>query len=763
MQSWEVGLSFTATASSLEPFCERRGISSIHRPPIEETSSPLGCLFVDALLVAQANPSQVTYNQFMDQVRGSRPEATEKSHVQSDYKAGGPNRAIFPHLIFQSKLARSGLYRPDVDGLRGVAVLTVLLFHTEVPGFSGGFVGVDIFYVISGYLITSIIAKAEAAGKFSIVSFYDRRLRRIFPALFGVVFFSVLASAVLLVPSDFATFGKSLLAMTFFVSNIFFKRIGGTRGYFAAESHSQVLLHTWSLSVEEQFYLFFPTFLILLTRLANRHVSKFLYLAITVSFAINIWATQHRPLAAFYLLIPRAWELLLGAILAIKALPPIKHRVSREIAGFIGLGLIAWAVLVLTTDTAFPGVRALFPCLGAWLIIHAGEDGPSSVRMILSYKPLVFIGVISYSLYLWHWPIIVFAKILSAKDVSDFSQVEILGIILLSLVMAFISFEFIESPFRGENSPITRRHIFLFGLMATALSAALGFSIYSTRGFPGRFSDSTRQLISRNLERKKDFEEVCANWKRDIKSITDLTVCNIGDQSAKKIMFWGDSHVQQLYPLIRRIYDNGGLQERGVVFTVAPGCPPMEQMNRSEPGYHCDSFSHFALLRADQEDIDMVFIGFAMPRWTLCPSVDGRCEGKISEEEMRERFFDGLSASIRRLRMHGKRVVLSLPFPNFDTSPPDLLIRNAILPRFQLGGVPTDKVPTGLRSQLAALAEQAGAEIFDPRMSLCRGRDCVTQVDGVSIYKDDNHLAASQVGILQDNLEGILRKSLLTP
>lgn len=173
------------------------------------------------------------------------------------FEPGRLKRGILPQITFQSQVARSGHYRPEIDGLRALAVLPVLFFHTDVPGFSGGFVGVDIFFVISGYLITSIIYKDIALGKFSVVRFYERRIRRIFPALFTVVFLSILAACVLLAPSDLVAFGKSLMAMTFFVSNIFFKRESGADGYFDSSSDSQVLLHTWTLSVEEQFYLFF--------------------------------------------------------------------------------------------------------------------------------------------------------------------------------------------------------------------------------------------------------------------------------------------------------------------------------------------------------------------------------------------------------------------------------------------------------------------------------------------------------------------------
>jgi peptidoglycan/LPS O-acetylase OafA/YrhL len=181
---------------------------------------------------------------------------TTRPHDTLVKKRDRRSREIFPHITFQSKLGRSGKYRPEIDGLRAVAVLPVLFFHAKVGGFSGGFVGVDIFYVISGYLITSIIAKDVGLGRFSYVAFYERRIRRIFPALFGVVFFSVAAGTVLLTPKDLLAFGRSLIAMTFFVSNIFFKREGGMDGYFGHTSDSAALLHTWSLSVEEQFYLF---------------------------------------------------------------------------------------------------------------------------------------------------------------------------------------------------------------------------------------------------------------------------------------------------------------------------------------------------------------------------------------------------------------------------------------------------------------------------------------------------------------------------
>lgn len=631
-----------------------------------------------------------------------------------------------------------------------------MFFHAKVAGFSGGFVGVDIFYVISGYLITSLIVKDVFTGKFSFVSFYERRIRRIFPALFAVMFFCTLAAAVLFVPEDFLAFGKSMIAMTFFASNMFFEREGGVDGYFGRTSDTQALLHTWSLSVEEQFYLFFPTVLLLLTRWAKARATKVLFLIAGISLVTSIWATHHRPLSAFYILIPRAWELLIGSLLAMRVVPPLNQRVSREIAGLLGLGLVAWPVFAFSEETTFPGLSALFPCLGAWLIIYAGENGPSCVRNILSFRPLVFVGVISYSLYLWHWPMIVFSRYFSAGELNG---VETAAIIISVLAMAFISFEYIERPFRGRESPLSRRQIFSFGLAVSVLSVALGFAIYSSHGFPGRYDVLTRQLVLRNVDRKDDFEEVCGNWKREVHSISDIAFCNLGSSSSRKIMFWGDSHVQQLYPLIKKIYDDGELQGRGVVVAVANGCLPAEHLNSIGKGYHCDAFTHLAMMRAEAQDVDTVFIGFNT-WWSvhedICPSVNGRCAGRISLEEARRCFLQELTDHIHKLKMDGKRVIVSLPFPIFDKSIPDLEIRNAIFGRFGLTGVATDITLPSLRDQVAWVAKSTGADLFDPRASLCYEQKCITQLNGVSIYKDNNHIAASQIGILEGNFRQVV-------
>ena len=667
-------------------------------------------------------------------------------------------------FTFQSTLSRSSQYRPDIDGLRAVAVLSVLFFHAKVPGFPGGFVGVDVFFVISGYLITSIVAREILSERFSFLSFYERRIRRIFPALFFLIFTCALIAAFLFAPEDFLAFAKAMVATTCFLSNFFFLHHSAAGGYFANISDVQALLHTWSLAVEEQFYLLFPALLLLLMRWTKRHAAKVLFVVAIISFALSVRLTHRNPTEAFYMLSSRAWELLLGSLLALKAVPPIKLRLVRELSAAAGLALILCADFLFTSQTPFPGPGAFLPCLGAWLIIYAGEQGSSCASFILTFPPLVFIGVISYSLYLWHWPLIVFTQYFSA---SALSNSETVGVILASVVMAFISFEFVESPFRGHGSAFSRRQVFSLSAAASLASLVLGFAIYKTGGLPQRYDAPTRRLVIENSARRHDYEEVCSNWKTNPHSLSDINFCVLGPGAGRKILFWGDSHVQQLYPLIQRFYNNNELQDRGAIFAIGNSCPPAQHMNDTREGFHCDSFSTLVLTRAEQPDIDTVFIGFntwwSSHKNGICLSANGRCVDKPSLEKIRRLFLSDLSDEIRTLTALGKRVVICLPFPAYDKSIPNLEIRNAIFSKVGLADQATDYTLPAFREQIIDLSKASGADIFDPRKSLCSGTLCITQIDGVSIYIDNNHIAKSQIGILEDNLRQVLERQPALP
>ena len=661
-------------------------------------------------------------------------------------------------LKLQSTLARSSQYRPDIDGLRAVAVLSVLFFHARVPGVPGGFVGVDVFFVISGYLITSIIANDISLNKFSLVSFYERRMRRIFPALFFLIFGSGLIAAALLAPEDFPAFAKGMFAATCFASNFFFLRHAAPGGYFANIFALQPLLHTWSLAVEEQFYLLFPGLLLLLTKFAKQRTQKFLIVLALVSLIANLWLLPRNPSSAFYMLFPRAWELLMGSLLALKAVPSVKLRFLRESLGAAGIALIAFADLAYTSNTTFPGWHALIPCLGACLVIYAGEQGTSFANSVLAFPPLVFIGLISYSLYLWHWPLIVFSRYFFAADLS---HGETAGVIIASLLMAFLSFEFVETPFRGHDSRFSRKQVFSLAIAASFASLALAFLILRTGGLPQRYNASTRQLVVENAARRHDFMEVCSNFQTNPHSWADINYCTLGPDSKKKILFGGDSHVQQLYPIVKHLYDTGELQGRGAIVAVGNSCLPDEHMNGIGVNLHCDSFSSVMMTRAGMDDIDTVFIAFNT-WWTyhdnaVGPTVNGKRTRTLSAVDSQRLFLSDFADELRQLRKSGKRIIICLPFPAYDKSIPNLEIKNAVFSRFGLAGVARDMTVPEFRKQLIELSRAVGADVFDPRKSLCSQGGCLTQKQGVSIYIDNNHIAASQVVILEDNLRQVLQ------
>jgi peptidoglycan/LPS O-acetylase OafA/YrhL len=295
-------------------------------------------------------------------------------------------------------------YRPDVDGLRAVAVLLVIASHFRTR-LTGGYIGVDVFFVISGYLISSVILSELDSGRFSILNFYERRIRRIFPAMLAMMAVTTFLVYCFFVPVEVEGYARSLLAALFSSSNFLFWH---EAGYFAAPSEFKPLLHTWSLAVEEQFYIFFPVFLILIRRFFPRRLKEAILCIAAVSLLAAVITMQHDATAAFFFAPLRAWELLIGTTISQHYVPAIRSAISRNIASAGGFLLILVPAIAYTSATPFPGLAAIPPCLGAALIIASGELGSSFVGRILSCRPVVFVGLISYSLYLWHWPILVF-------------------------------------------------------------------------------------------------------------------------------------------------------------------------------------------------------------------------------------------------------------------------------------------------------------------------------------------------------------------
>ncbi len=451
------------------------------------------------------------------------------------------------------------VYRPDIDGLRAVAVLSVIAFHFGIFHLTGGFVGVDVFFVISGYLISSIVFSEVAGSRFSVIGFYERRIRRIFPALFAMLLvFSAFALAFFL-PSELVDLSKSTLAATFSASNFYFWLHSG---YFDVHNPDP-LLHTWSLAVEEQFYILFPIFLVLV----RRFFAQWLRVSVVVLFAASLLSSAavviYSPATAFFMPHTRAWELLMGTMLSLGMFPEMKSRWLRNVATLAGLGMIACADLRYSGGTLFPGLSALLPCIGSALIIGAGESGRSAVYALLAWRPLVFVGLISYSLYLWHWPVLLVYQMGLVDLNSEFDRhfgrllsvgrFEHMVILLVSFALAILSWRFVERPFRKGRLRLAGSQLFATAAAVMLVCVLLSSIVLSSGGLPGRFSAQANQIAS-YLDRGDALEnaEKAMRWGTcflDQNKMTTFTLdsCLREDPARENYLLLGDSHAAALW------------------------------------------------------------------------------------------------------------------------------------------------------------------------------------------------------------------------
>ena len=481
-------------------------------------------------------------------------------------------------------------YRADIDGLRAVAVLPVVIFHAGL-GLDGGFVGVDIFFVISGYLITSLLLHELAQRRFSILDFYERRARRIFPALFAMIFVTTIVSLVLMSPQDLENFARSAIAATAFFANIWFYT---QEGYFNEASELQPLLHTWSLGIEEQYYLLFPPMLWLIVQMKRwGGALAILLVCLGLSLAFCVWATGQEPNAAFYLPQYRVWELLIGSTLAIA----VSQNRLAWIAGFpgfaglaaaIGLGSIAWSVAIYGPETQFPGMAALLPCLGAALLIAVGGHVQTPVSRLLSSAPLVFIGKLSYSLYLWHWPIIAF--VFYTGD-GNLEAPQGLACLIVAFLLAYGSWRFIEQPFRDRRRMV-RKTIFGSSLAAIAIVFTTSAFIMQSEGLASRMPPEIQALMDPEigLHDRRDCHFVSPE-----RALADQ-VCARGAPSVEpSFVLVGDSHADAFSPAIFSAAERLGLA--GYQYTNAGFRPMVGVSKQGDPDWQRQTENLIAFLK----------------------------------------------------------------------------------------------------------------------------------------------------------------------
>ena len=660
--------------------------------------------------------------------------------------------------------ARVARYRPDVDGLRAVAVVSVIAYHAFPGVLPGGFLGVDVFFVISGYLITQLILRDMQERSFSLAEFYRRRARRILPALLLVLAASALFGWFALLPDELHRLGRSIAWSAPFMANVFFARTGGLGGYFDPDADLTPLIHLWSLGVEEQFYLAWPVLLLLAGR--ARVIRPTLSAVIVISLASSFWGGWVRPEQAFYLPTSRAWELASGGLLA--ALPAAgsgaamalrlrRYRIGTAgVISAVGLALILLAAGLVISTATLSRVWAFAAPLGAVLLIAAGSQAPVN-RYLLASRPMVFVGRISYSLYLWHWPALAFTRIVIGRTLT---HAEAAAAVLIAAVAAYATCRLVEEPIRFGS--IRQRAVPAL-LGALAASAILGTGL--ERGWvAARLSNPAFT----------QWEAAVADWTFPAAPQDNrLQTVAASSRRGETALFIGDSHIQQYWARARLLVDTHPQSARSALFATHPGCPPLPEVEAWHRAAGCSSAFKSAVAMALQDDVDTVVFGAAWEDYFMGEFAGQRgptrailslySHGDPLHRQLTldspgtRRALEDFGRTISRLTGSGRRVFILLSNPTSPHFDPGYL-----LPATARLSVPLpDRISVGdekrsvdarefesyvapLMARLREVAARSGAVVIDPREALCTGMTCpATNTRGMPVHVDSNHLTAT--------------------
>lgn len=650
------------------------------------------------------------------------------------------------HLTKHSHLK----YRPDIDGLRALAVVPVILFHAGFQAFSGGFVGVDVFFVISGYLITGIILAELEQGKFSIVNFYERRARRILPALFFVMLCCIPFAWLWLLPQDMKSFSQSLVAVIAFLSNIFFWQ---TSGYFDTSTELKPMLHTWSLSVEEQYYVFFPLFLIFAWRFGKKFIGAAIVLIAIVSLLAAEYFSKSNPMVAFYLLPMRAWELMIGALVAFYC---TEHNINRhkhihsQLGGLLGFVLICYSIFVYDKQTPFPSFYTLAPTMGAALII-AFNTKHTVIGRLLGSKLFVGVGLISYSAYLWHQPLFSLFRHATSSKIDNNNAIILIAVVFF---VSYISWLLVERPFR-RSALFSSQKIWSVSLVGLVAFLCLGTFGHFTDGFKNRFPIS----VYENYEVAKEMSS---------RSNT------IGYKIAKPTwVLLGDSHANSLQESFGNLLNDS--RQSAVVMTV-DGCPPALNLKRHDMqmGTSCEDNYKRAISMIKSEGITSAFVVSRFALYANSVRFDNE-EGGVEIGATTEVIYDHVKqagirpvnarynsvieemlAYIKILSDSGVKVFVltSIPEVGWDV-PNEYLKRSIRMDNFSEIKTSYEVYVRRNRPLLGfyeSLRVMPNVKLIDSAKAMCDDKYCYAVKSGTPYYSDSNHLNRSGAKFLIDKL-----------
>jgi len=640
-------------------------------------------------------------------------------------------------------------YRSDIDGLRAIAVLSVLSFHLNPSLLPGGFVGVDVFFVISGYLITSLILYQIRSGSFSLYDFYLRRMRRILPALFLILVASLVAACLILRTKDFLWYSRSFIFATFQISNIFFQQ---DVGYFDPSFDTTPLLHTWSLGVEEQFYLIFPSLLILAHKQIRGYFTPILGIALVgiISFVFSVWSVEVNSKIAFYSISSRFWELSIGALLALNQTKFRSHFLV-EIVGIVGIFLLILS-FITTRNTDFPGYNALLPCLATAALIFSGKEAQTFTTRFLSLRPLVLIGLISYSLYLWHWPIIAFWRYVAPED--PFSLLSSAIIIISSLILSFLSWWFVELPFRRKKvlikengdeislenqkvgmaassfSTFIKTPIFVTASIFALLSTLIYIDIQSSDGWTWRLENSnlkkfanSEQLAKLSMLQKLAFAPKChlfdeRQYNKGVRLPENYLECVVtGSPNKIDVLLIGDSHAAHYSTALHDWSAKHGLS----FLTVTAGACSIFNVYKGTRKIYCKYYADYVerIFKDNMQSLDYIFIGQI---WQ-----DGAY------------VYDEHSINkIKSIFEMGKKTIVlgqvpSMSITNFDE-------RKPIIGKVNIDGMYRDVIFKNNEKMRQLVDSYDNVQFFDPKPYLCKRDVCSPVNNNIFLYLDESHI-----------------------
>lgn len=602
-------------------------------------------------------------------------------------------------------------YRADIDGLRALAVVPVVLYHIGVPGFAGGFVGVDIFFVISGYLICGMIDADLRNGTFSLGEFYKRRVLRILPALFVMFLATTVLAYIYFLPVELQDYSKSLASAIGSASNIYF---AGTAGYFDAPAETKPLLHTWSLGVEEQFYLITPLFMLFAWRFLPRYAKPLFALVAALSLAAAYVVSQRNQTFVFYLTPFRAWELALGALLAIKFIPAPRSGFGRTICGIVGM-LLLLGVILLGSPSAPLLLMTSLASIGAVMVIASSERGLSVAGKLLSVRPLAFIGLISYSLYLWHWPLIVFQR----TDALFFDEMTGFGRAMLIVAMigiAWLSWKFIEMPFRTRGRAVPRYTIFGVAGSATASALALCCLILLVGGAPFRFPERVVAIGSYLAYDPTSAFRAGQCYLSTNRQQLDVESCMKRDPRRPNYLLVGDSHAAHLWFGL-----SSAMPDVNVMQATASACRPAVR-----PVSRLDT-------RACPKLMQFVFNDFL---------VNNKVDKVLLSASWKDEDIPGLVETLDALKSRGFDVAVLGPIVEYDGALPRLLVDGIMRSKPVAQGMRTSGISERDRA-MRQIVTSKGASYLSVYDSVCSDGRCEEFAEGdIPLQFDAGHLTA---------------------